>query len=466
MVVYIDAEELCDLLDDPPTSPFDTSHDPFKFGNLASAIPNAFVTGHAYARVCQIPGPDPIHFTDDDAPASTSVNVNQDFVIDVYWDLSGPLISAFCGSWDLTIFFDCASDATLDFQIKNTDNIDYGCPDPNCYPNGTTANTRQYHASFLVPADTVKVNAPAGTPYELDVAIVLLDTCNSLPTTGITGSVPVGEILFIDETYSAVLADNGISKDIVSDSQRDLPTDDTKRAEEVKFVENEVVEDDISTLRIYITEEPLTAQNFTTIISALNELHTKAWLIQQGRFPELINYAQTHDIRFTKEANLTIGKLAHNSPTLAELILNPTTLAAAAGAIVTLAGALKIVIDNIGQTSLRFKEKELDIEIRRQEAQQAQQTAAQKAGQEGQKAQLEIEKQQLEIERKRLEVEKNRVEVALETASKMVDTLRPGIEKETKGMLVQALLPSVLQLGNAKGLELADNEEGATQEES
>ena len=64
-----------------------------------------------------------------------------------------------------------------------------------------------------------------------------------------------------------------------------------------------------STIRIRITEEPLTAQNLTTIISALNELHTKCWLIQQDRFSDLINYAQTHDIRFTKEANLTIGKL-------------------------------------------------------------------------------------------------------------------------------------------------------------
>ena len=219
-------------------------------------------------------------------------------------------------------------------------------------------------------------------------------------------------------------------------------------------MESENAEDTAPALHIRITEEPLIAHNFTTTISALTELHTKAWLIQQGRFPDLINYAQTHDIRFTKEANLTIGKPAHNSPTLVELILNPTTLAAGAGAIVTLARALKIAIDNIGQASLRFKEKEFYIKIRRQEAQQAQQTAAQKGSQDGQNAQLEIEKLQLEIERERLEAGKSRAEVALETASKMVDTLRPGIDKETKGMLEQALLPSLLQLSTTKGLEL------------
>jgi hypothetical protein len=190
--------KLCDLLDDPPTDPFDLTHDPFKFGNLASNVPNAFATGHAYGRVCQIPGPDPVHFTDDDAPASASVNVNQDFVIDVYWDLSGQLISAFGGSWVVTIFFDCASDSNLDFQIWS-DNIDFLCPDPTCYPNGTTSNSRQYHTSFLVPAGTVPIdpNTPTpGTFYELDVSIVLLDVCNSLPTTGITGSVPLEEVLF------------------------------------------------------------------------------------------------------------------------------------------------------------------------------------------------------------------------------------------------------------------------------
>jgi hypothetical protein len=183
----------CDKLDDPPDL---GGRDPFKVGKLASNVPNAFATGHAYGRVSQIPGPDPVHFTDDDAAASTSVDVKQDFVIDVYWDLSGQLISAFGGTWIVTIFFDCVSNSALDFQIQS-DAIPYGCPNSTCVPP-TTTNTRQYHASFLVPANTVPLdpNVPTATFYELDVSIVLLDTCNSLPTTGITGSVPLEEVLF------------------------------------------------------------------------------------------------------------------------------------------------------------------------------------------------------------------------------------------------------------------------------
>src|SRR2546428_13926856 len=103
-------------------------------------------------------------------------------------------------------------------------------------------------------------------------------------------------------------------------------------------MENENIQDSTSALHIRIVEEPLTAQNFTTIITAITKLYTKVWLIQQGRFSDLINYAQTRDIRFTKEANLTIGKLAHDSPALVELLLNPPTLAATA----TVALALKM----------------------------------------------------------------------------------------------------------------------------
>ena len=194
-IVIVDPTVLCDMLDDPPQSPGDLIHDPFKFGNLAANIPNAIVTGHAYARVCQNPGPDPIHGTDDDAPASVSIDVKQTFVIDVYWDLSGPLISAFGGSWAVTIFFDCATDSTLDFQIQPSKNIPYGCPDPNCVPP-TTTNSRQYHTIFRVPTSTVTADVPAGTPYELNVSIVLLDACNSLPTTGIVGFVPLEDVLF------------------------------------------------------------------------------------------------------------------------------------------------------------------------------------------------------------------------------------------------------------------------------
>jgi hypothetical protein len=51
----------------------------------------------------------------------------------------------------------------------------------------------------------------------------------------------------------------------------------------------------MSSIRIRILEEPLTAQNLTTIFSALTELYTKCWLISKNRFADLSNYTLTHD---------------------------------------------------------------------------------------------------------------------------------------------------------------------------
>src|SRR5205085_1553603 len=111
--------------------------------------------------------------------------------------------------------------------------------------------------------------------------------------------------------------------------------------------------------------------------------HTKFWLIQQGRFTELIEYAQTHNPRFVREANLLIGKMAHNSPGWIDFIT-------VHGTIIT--DALKTVT-TILQTPLRLQAteleneaKELDMKIKEQAAKseladkkQNRQIAAQKA---------------------------------------------------------------------------------------
>lgn len=170
-----------ELLDDPPDL---GGFDPFAVGHLASTIPNAFVEGHAYARVAQNP-------TSDDTPGSSNVNVNQTFVIDVYWNLTGPLIPAFCGNWAVTVFFESMGPDDFDFQIIADPNVPFGCSSPPL----NDRNQRAYHASFTVPAGTVQVDPQRGTPYELNVSLALLATCDNLPT-GIVGSIALEDILF------------------------------------------------------------------------------------------------------------------------------------------------------------------------------------------------------------------------------------------------------------------------------
>lgn len=86
---------------------------------------------------------------------------------------------------------------------------------------------------------------------------------------------------------------------------------------------------------------------------------------------------------------------------------------------------------------------------------------SQKAELDKQKDLLDIEKKQLEVEKERLllqkeylETETLRIQFAIENANRMIDTLRPGADTKTREMLVQTLLPNLLQLGNSKGLEL------------
>ena len=175
-----------ELLDDPPDL---GGFDPFVVGHLAQPIPDAFVDGHAYGRVAQSQNP-----IDDDTPGSSNVNVNQPFQIDVYWNLSGPLIPAFCGSWAVTVFFESMGPDDYDFQITADPNIDYGCAsDPL-----NNRNQRAYHVSIIVPQGTVQVGQLSGTPYELNVSLSLLATqCpNDGNPTGIVGSIALEDILF------------------------------------------------------------------------------------------------------------------------------------------------------------------------------------------------------------------------------------------------------------------------------
>jgi len=225
-----------------------------------------------------------------------------------------------------------------------------------------------------------------------------------------------------------------------------------------------------STLRIRIVEEPLTAQNLSIIISALTELHAKCLLIAKGRFPDLIEYSQTRNIRFPEQARLIISKITQNSPV--DIKFNVNADASAQGIV----EALKLGIDAVSQAPLRHKEiqlanqaKELELKIQELVAQselddkaQTRQINAQRAELENQKTQLELERQRLEIDRQNVALQKERLEYqiaardfAFDTAGMMIEKLYPEADKSTKAILIRTLIPELLQLGNGKGLELA-----------
>lgn len=217
------------------------------------------------------------------------------------------------------------------------------------------------------------------------------------------------------------------------------------------------------TVHIRVVEEPLTAQNFSLIMSALTELHTKCWLIAKGRFTDLIEYSQTRNARFPTEACFTISKLAQNSP--AEVKFNVNADASAQ----SIAEAIKLSIDAISQAPLRRKElelanqeKELEMKLRELQTQSELDDNRQTRQIHAQRAELELEKQRLEIDRQTVALQKERLEYqiaardfAFETATMMIEKLYPEVDKSSKAMLIRTLIPELLQLGNGKGLELA-----------
>ena len=222
-----------------------------------------------------------------------------------------------------------------------------------------------------------------------------------------------------------------------------------------------------STLRIRITEEPLTLSNLTTILSAFTRLATKCWLIANDRFFDLIEYTQTHDVRFTEEAQIIVTQVSYNSPFGMNVNfpnLDPKNIAE----------AIKEAVDTVTQAKQRLKQAELDTQTKavylRQAEEKANQDflaraqeldiALQKATQEHTMGLFEQEKQQFELEKQRtflqieldkqkidiqrqqvalqkeyLELEHVRTQYAIEGANIVINRMSPGIDQSVESQL-------------------------------
>lgn len=166
--------------------------------------------------------------------------------------------------------------------------------------------------------------------------------------------------------------------------------------------------DDSSSVQLSIIEEPLTARNLVTTISALIELHTKCWLIVQRRFDDFIRYTATKHPRFEEEANLLFTKVTYDSPLSINLDISLNSLAE----------ALSAAIDAMPQTQPRIKA-------------------------------IKLEDQDTNLKQLK------DVDCVEEIAAKLVDDLSPGLDAETKITLTKGLYPSILQVSDISGLELS-----------
>ncbi len=222
------------------------------------------------------------------------------------------------------------------------------------------------------------------------------------------GGVGMIVVLLIDKF------DNIISNRREKESQTALATNTEQSVQLEKPTSIETLDqtnDNSSSVQLSIIEEPLTARNLVTTISALIELHTKCWLIVQRRFDDFMKYVDTKHPRFEEEANLLFTKLTYDSPLSINLDIS----------LKSLAEALKTAIDAMPQTQPRIKAIKLEDQ-----------------GKEADTALKQL---------------KN-VDCADGIAAKLVDDLSPGLDADTKIALRKGLYPSILQVGDISGLEL------------
>jgi hypothetical protein len=170
--------------------------------------------------------------------------------------------------------------------------------------------------------------------------------------------------------------------------------------------------DNSSSVQVSVIEEPLTARNLVTTISALIELHTKCWLIVQRRFDDFMKYTDTKHPRFEEEANLLFTKLTYDSPLSINLDIS----------LESLADALSAAIDAMPQTHPRIKAIKLEDQ--------------------GKEANTNLK-------------QLKNVDYAEGIAAKLVDDLSPGLDADIKIALTKGLHPSILQVGDISGLELS-----------
>jgi hypothetical protein len=197
-----------------------------------------------------------------------------------------------------------------------------------------------------------------------------------------------------------------------------------------------------TTIPLRIIEEPLKPQNLALAFTTLTELATKFWLIAKHRLSDLIEYTQTHDIRFADEAGSTIAWATYSSPFSFGFQVDKL--------VPSVADALMTVVNGLSQRKAHVEKLELD-----------NQAAEQKIKEDEKKSELEQTKEQLAIERERvallretMEAQKQGIEYAIEITKTLVDITYPNADIETKGMIITTLLPGVLQLDNVRGLQL------------
>lgn len=209
-----------------------------------------------------------------------------------------------------------------------------------------------------------------------------------------------------------------------------------------------------SRICVLLTEDPLTATSLSMLATALADLHATCWLMLSRRLGDLARFACTHDQQLLREANLAMTVVSQ--PRGVEVSVDPGEGPLRAA----ITHALEAIAHPEAQQeraslARRGSNEELQLKVLRADlAAKHGRDAAVPPGGPGATVsanRVAVEHAQAELERTCLEIARKQDELRLQAVragTEMVYLLHPTASADMRAMLVEVLMPTLVQLGS------------------
>lgn len=125
-------------------------------GNFEVSLPAPYLDGEIYAEVYEVGGARP----------TSIIRTDQDWGINLHWDLKGSLAPFICGRWCVHVFLESMGPGP---ELKIDSNPKYIPLDP--------CGKGEYYFDFRVPRGRV-TGEHCSTPYKLVVTVTYLTACD------------------------------------------------------------------------------------------------------------------------------------------------------------------------------------------------------------------------------------------------------------------------------------------------
>lgn len=214
-----------------------------------------------------------------------------------------------------------------------------------------------------------------------------------------------------------------------------------------------------SVLRLRLGEHQLAAPRLAQMLTACTDLYTKIWLLSRGRLADMVAFAQHRTPQLAYEANLIVHEIRPSAPPEIRLGVAPEIGQSLRETIAAIAvgrrndvhsAAMPIGTDEYN----RVVDETVATEILHPEPD----GSGHELGRE--RAALELERQRVVIERQRLRAQREayrlrvmRLDLATESAARTVDLFQPNVSPTERSLLIQLLVPTMLQLGESVPVE-------------